>query len=367
MSLSVEVTVVQGGAKFHFAFEAPAGGLTALAGPSGAGKTTAIDLIAGMRRPSKGRIALGDRVFFDSASRIDLPPEHRRVGYVFQDARLFPHLKVRDNLLYGWRRRGPERRIAVTPVVDLLGLADLLDRRPWTLSGGERQRVALGRALLSQPDILLMDEPLAALDPNRRAEILPYIERLRDRMGLPIVYVSHNLEEVTRLADHVVVIDRGRVVAAGPATEILNRIDLRPLTGARDLGAVIDARIAAQEPEEGLTRLDAGGVPIVCLHRDGAPGDRVRIRICARDIAVARSAPADSSVMNVLPCRLAAIDDRTTGEVILTLRAGTLALPASITRPSLRRLALAEGDQIFALVKSMSVGDPQAAGPEADG
>jgi molybdate transport system ATP-binding protein len=263
---------------------------------------------------------------------------------------------VRDNLLYGWRRRrSTPRRLEVDPVVDLLGLAALLNRRPATLSGGERQRVALGRALLSQPDLLLMDEPLAALDPNRRAEVLPLIERLRDTVGLPILYVSHTLEEVTRLADHVVVVDRGKAVASGEATAILNRIDLRPLTGASDLGAVIDARIAAQLPEDGLTRLDAGGVPLTVLAVEGSVGGRVRLRLRARDIAVARSAPTDSSVMNVIPCRLAAIDDRSTGEVILTLDAGGVRLPASITRPSLKRLALREGDALFALIKSMSV------------
>ncbi|NBB82465.1 MAG: molybdenum ABC transporter ATP-binding protein [Alphaproteobacteria bacterium] len=355
MVLAVDIARRLGGHAFHFAFEAPSTGLTALAGPSGAGKTTCINLIAGMLHPDAGRIALGDRVLFDAARRIDLAPERRAVGYVFQDAKLFPHMTVRDNLLYGWRRRTGPRRLEVDPVVDLLGLAALLGRRPATLSGGERQRVALGRALLSQPDLLLMDEPLAALDPNRRAEVLPLIERLRDTVGLPILYVSHNLDEVTRLADHVVVVDRGRTVASGEATAILNRIDLRPLTGATDLGAVIDARITAHLPEDGLSRLDAGGTALTVLSVDGPVGGRVRLRLRARDIAVARSAPTDSSVMNVIPCRLAAIDDRSTGEVILWLESGTLRLPASITRPSLKRLALQPGDAVFALVKSMSV------------
>ena len=206
------------------AFAAPTDGVTALFGSSGAGKSTIVHAIAGLTRPDSGHIRVGDRTLYDAAAGIEQPPRRRRIGYVFQEARLFPHMRVRDNLMYGYRRAPKgDRRIELDAVVELLGIEALLARRPLTLSGGERQRVALGRALLAQPRLLLMDEPMAALDVGRKAEILPYIERLRDELRLPIVYVSHSVEEVARLADTVVVLEQGKVAAAGAIADVMAR------------------------------------------------------------------------------------------------------------------------------------------------
>ena len=258
--LTVEVEKSLGGFRIEARFEADSSGITVLFGRSGCGKTSIVNMIAGLSRPDRGRIAIDGRPLFDGSAGVDLAPERRRVGYVFQDARLFPHLSVRANLTYG-RRFAPHGAgfIAFDQAVGLLGLEGLLGRRPARLSGGERQRVAIGRALLAAPRLLLMDEPLGALDAARRAEILPYIERLRDRLGLPIVYVSHATEEVVRLADTLVLMSDGQVAAAGPVEEIMSRLDLRPLTGRYEAGSVVEATVAAHDPQFGLTSLDFGG------------------------------------------------------------------------------------------------------------
>jgi molybdate transport system ATP-binding protein len=230
--------------QFQFAcdLDLPLSGLTALFGRSGAGKSTLMNLIAGLHRPDDGRISIGDEVFFDRAAGIDRPVHQRALGVVFQDARLFPHLTVRHNLAFGLKRAGERAkapRIGFDAVVDLLGIAPLLARRPHSLSGGEKQRVAIGRALLAQPRLLLMDEPLASLDAARKAEVLPYIERLRDEVGVPIVYVSHAIDEVLRLATALVLIDHGQVLAAGPLAEVLQQREARPLLGEAQLGTLV--------------------------------------------------------------------------------------------------------------------------------
>ena len=236
MNLAVDIAHRLGRFDLRATFAAE-GNLTALFGRSGAGKTTLVNLIAGLSRPERGRIAIGDVTLVDTAGGIFVPKHRRRVGYVFQEGRLFPHLTVRRNLLYGhWFTPRAERYQRFDRVVELLGIAPLLERRPHSLSGGEKQRVAIGRALLASPRLLLMDEPLAALDEARKAEILPYIERLRDEAKVPIVYVSHSIAEVTRLANTVVVLSEGRVAAAGPAGEVMGRLDLFPLTGRAEIG-----------------------------------------------------------------------------------------------------------------------------------
>ncbi len=293
MSIQVDVQLRRGAFALDAAFEAGPG-LTALFGRSGSGKTTLIDLIAGLARPDRGRIVADGMVLIDTAARIFLPPHRRRVGVVFQDARLFPHLSVRGNLRYGRafarRPRDPETLDAVT---GMLGIGHLLDRQPVGLSGGERQRVAIGRALLAGPRLLLMDEPLAALDDARKAEILPYIERLRDEAGVPIVYVSHAVSEVARLATTVVVLETGRVAAAGPAEAILRRADLVPVHEA-EAGALLDMVVAATDPQTGLTHLTGAAGRLQVPGLSWPPGTRLRVRIPARDVLVAIEPPRGS-------------------------------------------------------------------------
>jgi molybdate transport system ATP-binding protein len=353
--LEVDVAVRRG--DFHleveFASDAP---IIALFGRSGSGKTTLVNAIAGTVRPQRGRIVVGSRVLYDSTRGIDLPPEHRRVGYVFQDALLFPHMSVRGNLDYGEALTPPaERVIDRARVLALLGLQALLERRPAGLSGGERQRVAIGRALLASPRVLLLDEPLASLDGARKAEILAYIEILRDELHLPIVYVSHALEEVTRLADRVVIISDGRVAAEGPAAEVLSRPELGPLTGRFEGGAVIEARVAAHDPRYELTTLTFAGGELVVPNLDALPGEPVRVRIRARDVSLALHRPADVSIQNVLRATVRSLGNEFGAIVDVALDAGGVPLRARITRKAAEQLRLAPGVQVHALVKAVSI------------
>src|SRR3954469_16902882 len=289
----LEVNVERRLGSFRLAASFIAGaGITALFGRSGSGKTSLVNALAGLLKPDNGRISLDGIVLYDRAASIDVPPQRRRIGYVFQDARLFPHLTVRRNLLYGrWFRRPEPGAPSLEEVVDLLGIAPLLARRPGALSGGEKQRVAIGRALLASPRLLLMDEPLAALDAARKSEILPYIERLRRETGLPIVYVSHAIDEVARLADHVAVMSEGRIAAFGPVEEVMSRLDLRPMTGRYEAGSVINASVAAHDTLYGLTELRFAGGSITVPGTDLALGSSVRVRIRDRDVSVARDKP----------------------------------------------------------------------------
>jgi molybdate transport system ATP-binding protein len=260
-------------------FVVPEQGLTALFGRSGAGKTSVIAAIAGLLRPDEGHIRVAGRTLFDSAEGRDEPVHRRRVGYVFQEGRLFPHLSVLDNLLYGHKRSpAANRRIALEEMLELLGIGALLERRPRDLSGGEKQRVAIGRALLAQPELLLMDEPLASLDAPRKREILPYLERLRDELRVPIVYVSHAIEEVVRLANQVVVIDAGRVAATGTPEQLGERLDLRPLLGEFESGAVIDASMESYDPTFDLSTLRFDGGRLRVPGKAGTRDANVRAR-----------------------------------------------------------------------------------------
>lgn len=332
------------GLTLDVAFRAPAG-ITALFGPSGCGKTTTVNAVAGLMRPDQGRIVLNGRVLFDAAT--DLPPQARRIGYAFQDARLFPHLSVARNLRYAARwRRGADADF--DRVIALLGLQPLLERRPNTLSGGERQRVAIGRALLSDPDLLVMDEPLAALDDARKAEILPWLERLRDEVNLPMLYVSHSVPEVLRLANSVVLMQQGRVCHAGPLAEVLADPALAPLLGTREAGALIAATVIAREPD-GLSRVMTGAGPI-WLALDRPAGTRLRLRILAHEVILSRDAPQGLSALNVLPARVTQVSD---GMVQLAL--GDERMLAQITPRSVQMLDLKAGTSCHAIVKSVSV------------
>ena len=354
-----------GGFALEAGFAVPAAGVIALFGPSGAGKSSVLAAIAGLLRPQQGRIVLGGTVLLDTAARRCVPPEHRHCGVVFQDARLFPHLSVATNLRYGARRargRDTPHGPGFEEVVELLGIAPLLGRRPGGLSGGERQRVALGRALLSRPLLLLMDEPLASLDAPRRAEAMGLFERVRDAFGVPMVYVTHALDEVDRLADTLVLMEAGRVVATGPLEALSTRTDL-PLAARRDAGVLVGCTVLRHETARGLTRLGFAGGELVVPLREDAPGTRLRLRLRARDVAVARQRPEAVSMHNILPCRLAAIvPTGTPHEVFLRLDLGGTVLLSRVLRDAVERLSLAEGDRLFALVKAIAF-DHAAPGP----
>jgi molybdate transport system ATP-binding protein len=346
-------------------FATRARGLTALFGPSGSGKSTIVAAIAGLLRPDSGRIVAGGETLFDAARGIDVRAERRRVGYVFQDARLFPHLKVRDNLAYGLKRApAGDRAIGFDAVVELLGIDHLLDRRPLRLSGGEKQRVAIGRALLAQPRLLLMDEPLASLDAARRLEILPYVERLRDALGLRIVYVSHAVDEVLRLASTIVVVDGGCVVAQGTPAELSQRRDVQLFFGRFDAGALLEGRVASHDEAQSLTRVAVGPHLLVLPRLALAVGAAVRVRVRARDVILAVSPPEGLSVQNALPAVIADIGEESDAHAEVRLDADGIALLARVTRDSVRRLALAPGRHVHALVKSVAIdGDSVTAAP----
>ena len=354
----------------------PDRGITALFGPSGCGKTSLLRAVAGLEGAgwhdgglqgagparARGRVALGAEVWQDDAQRRWLPTHLRPLGYVIQESALFPHLDVAANLAYGRKRSGPAAQapgaFSLDAVIDLLGIAPLLARKPATLSGGERQRVAIARALATAPRLLLMDEPLAALDAQRKAEILPYLERLHRALALPILYVTHAMDEVARLADHLVLLDAGRVLAAGPLAELLGRTDL-PLARQDDAGVVIDATVAAHDSAYGLSRVVFDGGALWVGETSAAPGQAVRARVLARDVSVTRQQPLETSVVNVLPVQLESlVVDRAT--VLLRLVVGApggagVRLLARITRRSCETLALQPGDALFAQIKGVAL------------
>jgi molybdate transport system ATP-binding protein len=333
-------------------------GVTALFGASGAGKSSILAAVAGALRPDRGRIALDGEALFDSEGRIDRPMERRGVGWVFQDARLFPHLAVEANLRYGERRaRGRPRTVQFDEVVAVLGIETLLARRPRDLSGGERQRVAIGRALLSQPRLLLMDEPLAALDAARKAEILPFLDRLKDAFALPVLYVTHSFAEVARLADRLVALEAGRVVAEGPVGDVLARPDLPLLSGRADAAAALDPVIADHDEARGLTRLDLGGAELLVPRLDRPAGARVRALVLARDVLIATEAPRGISARNILSAEVVRLDARPDGTVLAALRleGARVQLLSAVTRDAVEALALAQGRRVWAVVKSVAV------------
>jgi molybdate transport system ATP-binding protein len=352
--LSVRLRHDMPGIKLEAAFDAP-NGVTALFGHSGAGKTTVVQAVAGLLRPDAARIVVGEQVLLDTETGRWVPPHRRRVGYVFQDGRLFPHMDVRRNLTYGRRfSRAPADPGDLERVVALLGIGPLLARQPGGLSGGEKQRVAIGRALLSGPQILLLDEPLAALDPARKEEILPYLERLRDEAGLPILYVSHSVAEVARLATTIVVLDRGRVACSGPAGEVLSDPVLVPSFGPRQAGAVLEATLVARHPD-GLSELAVSAGRLYLPAVDAEPGTRLRVRILAHDVILSRARPEGLSALNILPTRIMAVQDGQGPGVIVQMAAGTDRLLARITRRSATTMGLAPGQPCHAIVKSVAV------------
>jgi len=355
MSLRVEVERKLGAFRLQASFAAEVG-VTALFGRSGSGKSSLVNVIAGLLKPDRGRVEVEGRVLFDRERGIDVPTARRRIGYVFQEGRLFPHLSVRQNLLYGRFFIGAnEQYIQFDQVVELLGLAHLLERRPAALSGGEKQRVAIGRALLASPQVLLMDEPLASLDEYRKAEILQYIERLRDEVKIPIIYVSHAIEEVVRLADTMVLMSEGAVRAVGRPEEIMGRLDLRPMTGRYEAGAVIEARVSACDQKYDLTTLSFPGGELLVTNVSALIGESVRVRIRARDVSIALAPPAGISILNVLHGRIAEISAEQGPVADVRIQIGEASLLARITRRSLDQLRLEHDMEVYAMIKAISL------------
>ncbi len=331
-------------------------GLTALFGRSGAGKTSVVNAIAGLIRPQRGRIAVDGAVLLDTERGIVTPSHRRRIGYVFQEGRLFPHLTVRQNLLFGrWFAPRGEGAVGIDDVVDLLGIGPLLMRRPGRLSGGEKQRVAIGRALLANPRLLLMDEPLASLDAARKDEILPYLERLRDGAMVPIVYVSHAAAEVARLATTIVLIAEGSVRAVGPVAEVMGRAGLYPLAGGFEAGAVLAVTVAAHDSRWGLTELVGGFGRLTVPRLDLPVGAPLRVRIRARDVILALARPAGISALNVLAGEVEVLVPTGEGALEVQLRLGPERLLARVTRRSGEALGLEPGRQVFALIKTVAI------------
>ncbi len=348
MSLDLDIEHRLGAFELNARFSTPPG-LTALFGRSGAGKSSLVDIVGGLIRPDRGRVIVDGQTLVDTERGVFVPKHRRRLGYVFQDSRLFPHLSVRQNLLYGrWFAPAADGVAnSLESVVELLGIGSLLERRPGSLSGGEKQRVAIGRALLARPRLLLMDEPLASLDEARRAEILPYVERLRDEVGLPILYVSHSVAEVARLATTVVILTDGRVTAVGHVADIL------PLADLGDGGAVLDAVVEGHDDAFALTQLSslAGGLQVPKLA--AVPGTHVRAYIRARDVMLSLQPPQDISALNVLSGKVAEIAPRG-AQADIRLDCNGATLMARLTNKSVQRLALAPGRPVYAVIKSVS-------------
>jgi molybdate transport system ATP-binding protein len=353
--LKVDIRLQRGAFRLDAKFAAPTPGVTALFGRSGCGKTTLINLLAGLIRQGEGSLALGDEIWFDSTRGICVRAEQRRIGYVFQDARLFPHYTVRGNLLYGAPRAGTGASSAMEEVVALLGLEPLLPRRPGALSGGERQRVALGRALLAQPRLLLLDEPLASIDASRRGEVLPYLTRLRDHYAIPMVFVSHQFDEVLQLATQLVVMDQGQVVVAGDVNAVSLAPSLREIVGPDAAGAVIEGRVVHVDSNTELASIAIGNDEnlLRIASRQLALDQRVRVQLLARDLILAVEEPRGLSVRNQLRGRVRTITADGGGDLV-EVEVGSVTLLARITPAATRELSLKPGSDIWVLVKAVS-------------
>ena len=357
--LRVQLVKRRGDFTLDVDFCAPVPGITALFGRSGCGKSTAIALIAGLLAPDEARVQVGDDVLVDTSRHLHVDARHRLIGVVFQEARLFPHLSVMDNLRYGARRlpRDAAQPIRFDDVVGMLGLGDLTDRRPHQLSGGEKQRVALGRALLAQPRLLLLDEPLASLDQARREEVLPYFEKLRDALAIPIVYVSHQFDEVLRLATRVVLLGNGRLLAEGEIASVSRHPALREIVGPDAVGAVMQGVVEGTD-DAGLTKVRVGDAELV-VDEPALPltvGQRIQIQVLARDVIVAAARPSGLSVRNLVAARVVSVKPDVGRAVLVELDIGrTATLLARITSRASQELALSADKQVWVLIKAVSL------------
>ena len=354
MTLSVAVRHAFPGFDLDIAFEAPPG-VTVLFGRSGSGKTTTVNAVAGLLRPEAGRAVADGWVLFDTERGAWLAPHRRRLGYIFQEGRLFPHLTVRQNLLYGrwFAATGNGPREDMGRIVEMLGIGHLLGRRPGALSSGEKQRVAIGRALLASPRLILADEPLASLDEARKAEILPYFERLRDEVSVPVLYVSHSAAEVARLATTVIALQDGRVLRQGPAVEVLGDPTVTPL-GARGAGAVLEAAVLRHHAD-GLSEIEAGGVRLFLPRVPHAPGSRIRVRIAAHEVLLSRKQPEGLSALNILPGTVESIRAGEGPGAIVSVRTAAGTILSRSTRRSTEALGLAEGMSCHAVIKTVAI------------
>jgi len=353
MTVDVRLGLARPGFRLDVDLRLPGKGITGLFGPSGCGKTTLLRAIAGLDRAAEGTVTVNGESW--QSERSCIPTHRRALGFVFQEASLFRHLDVGGNLEFG-RRRVPtaERRIAVSGVIELLGIGHLLGRRPDQLSGGERQRVAIARALATSPRLLLMDEPLSSLDLPRRQEIMPYLESLHRELAIPVIYVSHAIDEIARLADHLVLLDDGRVSASGQALELFARIDL-PLAHDDRSAALVEATVDGHDPTFGLTRLVFPGGEFFVPQRDLAVGTPVRLRVTARDVSLTLARQTETSILNILPARVDEVVAEGTAQMLVKLDAGGVSLLARVTRKSASHLALAPGREVFAQVKSVAI------------
>ena len=360
--LDIEVRHQLGDFTIDAKFKTKETGLVSLFGHSGSGKSSIMNMIAGLLKPQSGRIEINGRVLFDSDKKINIKPQDRKIGYVFQESRLFPHYTVKGNLLYGEKKNSSNRnKIYLSKVVKILGIEHLLKQKPGTLSGGERQRVALGRALLSSPEVLLMDEPLASLDETRKFEIIPLIETIRDEFNTPIIYVSHAIKEIIRLADFLVLIHKGSIKAVGTIEEISSRQDLRDLLNYHEMGSIIKAKVIEHDSEYSISTLSFPGGQLRIPKTEAAVGKIVSVRIRARDVSLSVIRPKKVSQLNVLEGKINKIDDQRVSvnhnlnhETDICIDIG-LPLWARITRLSINKLKLKEGQKVYALIKSTSI------------
>jgi molybdate transport system ATP-binding protein len=352
--LQVSVIKHRPGFTLEATFTAPVGGVIGLFGRSGSGKTTLVNLISGLLAPDSGEVRLGSEVLTDTRAGIALPVERRRIGYVFQEPRLFPHLNVAANLQYGARRTHAPPFVGFEEVLGLLGLAPLLERKPRQLSGGERQRVSLGRALLSQPRLLLLDEPLASLDAARREEVLPYLEALRERLSIPMVYVSHQFEEVLRLATHLVLLEGGRVLAQGSLQDVCLLPELQSIVGPDLVGAVLEGVVTWFDARARSAVVAVGSGNLQVSLDNVTVGTRVRLQLLARDVILAIQPPQGLSVRNVLAATIKAITDDDYGAVLVRCEVGGALVLARITQDARASLDLQPGNAVWILVKAVS-------------
>lgn len=368
MTLDVQLRHRFGAFSLDLAFTAPPG-VTALFGRSGAGKTTVVNAVAGLIRPDEGQISLNGQMLLNTRTGHFTPPHRRRIGYVFQDARLFPHLNVEQNLKYGrWFTPRRERYTDLDRITSLLGISHLLARKPASLSGGETQRVAIGRALLASPKLLLMDEPLASLDDARKDQILPYIERLRDELEIPVVYVSHSIAEVARLATDIVVLSAGHVVLAGPTADIMRRPDLLPIEEQGESGSVLAATVEGHDERYAMTALSTSAGRVLVPALDAAIGAKLGLRIRARDVMIAVRRPEGLSALNVLPGRIVSASASGSTQIQIEIACGQANILSRITRQSYDALGLAVGRDVFAVIKTVSFDRPNLAlGTHRDG
>lgn len=337
----------------------PSSGITAIFGRSGAGKTTVIDVVSGLITPTKGRIKVGNQLLFDSELGVNLAPEKRHIGYVFQDARLFPHMTVEKNLTYGQREVNTQK---YAEIIAFLDLNALIKRYPKQLSGGEKQRVAIGRALLSNPQLLIMDEPTASLDLPRRAELISYLLRLNESLQIPVLYVSHSLDEILQLADHMLLLDKGKVLVNGPIFDVWGSAHMRPWFAVKEQSSLVLASVVKAHPDYPLTALEVDGERVWVPKIDAKKGTNLRLRVLATDISVVKSRPTDSSIRNIIPVIIDAVILHGAAETTdtlpvcyLQLRIAEQTLLASVTQWAVDELKLTQGMRVFAQIKAVNI------------